>query len=63
MFLIRVAPSSYMSTRTTTVPMSTAVNAGFIPLNAGVARLDHVTCIFIPFLITLWAITLTFRLE
>ncbi|KAF9452629.1 hypothetical protein P691DRAFT_772085 [Macrolepiota fuliginosa MF-IS2] len=55
--------TSYMTTRTTAVLMSTATSAGFIPINAGKARLDDVTCIFIPLLIALWAITLVFRLE
>lgn len=61
--LILVVFSSYMTTRTTAVPMNTAMNAGVIPINAGTAHLDHLTCIFIPLLITLWAITLTLKLE
>ncbi|KAF5355953.1 hypothetical protein D9756_003895 [Leucocoprinus leucothites] len=55
--------TSYMSTRTTTVPMNSAVNAGVIPINAGTARLDHLTCIFVPLLVTIWAITLFLRLD
>ncbi|KAJ3571592.1 hypothetical protein NP233_g3665 [Leucocoprinus birnbaumii] len=55
--------TSYMTTRTTTVPMNSAVNAGVIPINAGTARLDNLTCIFVPILITVWAITLVLKLD
>ncbi|KXN89890.1 hypothetical protein AN958_04894 [Leucoagaricus sp. SymC.cos] len=55
--------TSYMTTRRTIVPMSTAANVGVIPINAGTARLDHLTCIFVPLLIIICAIALTLRLD
>jgi hypothetical protein len=35
--------------------MSTAVSDGVIPINAGTARLDKHTDIFLSLLVTLWA--------
>lgn len=54
---------SYMTTRTTAVPMNTGASSGFIPINAGKARLDDFTSIFIPLLIVLWVVIFTLTLE
>jgi len=54
--------TSYMTTRTTTVPVNTPASHGYIPINAGKARLDYLT-IFIPFLIMLWVVTVAFTLQ